>query len=317
MAVKMSVQARGAGGQAQPLQLRVLWVSAVVLAVLFLVGTFFDLQIDTAINAAGNPIVTMFSTLGLFTMMVPACVFMGALTACVLASRVASPLKVIGAVAAQLFAVFVGVILVSSIFSSDGIGPLLPFAVPSAVSVVLGILVGLGLEVPGYRAAHRSTDAQLGRRILIVVCALLLAYLCAELIKRGMTRPRYRLLLLGYEGIEFHPWYSRFTNAAELMARYGIDSNEFHSFPSGHCLMTASLITSYLGITKLWPSLEKSWKPVVVGSVVLLAVIMVCRMMLGAHFLSDVSLGALIGVGFGIVAQHIDARFSQRYPRAR
>jgi undecaprenyl-diphosphatase len=73
------------------------------------------------------------------------------------------------------------------------------------------------------------------------------------------------------------------------------------SFPSGHAMGSAILYGAIAVI--LLPALPRRARPVVVGLVVLLvAAVSTSRVLLGVHFTSDVTAGALLGAGWLAVA---------------
>ena len=306
--MQAGTQTRGEGQGTYALILRTLTGTAAALVALLLLGTFVDLPLDQAINAPDNALVILLSTLGLLPMTLPVCVFAGALARRSLMSGKAAALRWLGAGVGAALAACIGYRTVSAICSADGIGPLLPSEVPSSAMLVAGVLVGIGLACLGFAAVAGSNDAHIARRLLIVVCGLLLGFLCVELGKHVMMRPRYRTLLLGLEGVEFCPWYRRCADAKDLMAAYELSDNAFHSFPSGHSVQAASIVTSYVGLSLIWPKLRETWRPGLVVSLAVVATVMVCRMILGAHFLSDVAAGALVAVLFGIAVVCLEAR---------
>ncbi|MCR4556562.1 MAG: phosphatase PAP2 family protein, partial [Saccharofermentans sp.] len=107
-------------------------------------------------------------------------------------------------------------------------------------------------------------------------------------------RPRYRLVVQGYEGTGFIPWYIRFNGAGELVEKFGIDKGEFRSFPSGHSILSMSVIVILQMLSWSFEKLKDKRLVMSVLGFVFALMIMGTRMMLGAHYLSDVSFGALI-----------------------
>ena len=66
--------------------------------------------------------------------------------------------------------------------------------------------------------------------------------------------------------------------------------------PSGHSLQAASLLAAFWGLSLVYPRLREKLGLVLVIGIIFALVVMACRMILGAHFLSDVSMGALVSV---------------------
>ena len=129
-----------------------------------------------------------------------------------------------------------------------------------------------------------------------------------ELVKMGLPRPRYRLIAKGHEGIDFHKWYDPVKNKAELIAKHGINKDDFKSFPSGHTSNSIMNITLFPALGLVYPRLrQRSMLLLVMGLCVGIAVLL-SRMVLGAHFLSDVSCG-------GFTASVVSAVYYRLYKK--
>lgn len=125
--------------------------------------------------------------------------------------------------------------------------------------------------------------------ILLIVCGGSLV--AVQLLKRLWMRPRY-ITLLGNTEVPFRAWYEfGKEGVAQFSALYESNHDLFRSFPSGH----AQGITC-LFVWALIPCFTKK------GSVTLAMLIaftgtiatMASRLVMGAHFISDVSAGFLI-----------------------
>ena len=284
---------------------------AVVLVVLLGVGTFADLQIAQAIYAPNNPAVIFVSSLGLFPLVYPACIFMGVLMQRCLASQKTPALRVAGAILCTLLAMLFGALITKSVLSIlDGFGGIVGSELPTAVRLGIGAVIGAGLCAVGFNAGKANDAKDLARQVLVVTVVLAFSFLLVELLKNFMSRPRPRLLFAGYDGIEFCPWYRKFSGAPELMAAHGIEKDAFKSFPSGHSLQAASVLGAFYGLSLVYPSLQKKLGIALVVEFIFALTVMACRMILGAHFLSDVSMGALLSVIACIILMALQKRWS-------
>jgi len=148
----------------------------------------------------------------------------------------------------------------------------------------------------------------LAKHLILVLSAMTVSFFLYELVKMGLPRPRYRLVSKGYEGISFRRWYEPVKNKAELIARHNINKDDFKSFPSGHTSNSIMNITLFPALGLVYPKLkEKSMFMLVLGLCVGIAVLL-SRMILGAHFLSDVSCG-------GFVASVVSAVYYRLYKK--
>ena len=283
-----------------------------MLLVLLVVGTFADLEIAQAVYAPDNPLVTFVSTLGLFPMAYPACILLGVLLQRSLASQKPPVLRIVGAVACAAFAVLFGALITKAVLSVlEGFGGMVGSELPSTVRMGIGAVIGAVLCALGYNAGKANDAEDLARRVLMVVLVLAVSFVAVEIVKAYMSRPRSRLVFAGYEGIEFCPWYCKFSGAQEFMDAYGIGKDEFKSFPSGHSLQAASLLAACYGLSLVYPGLRQKLGIVLAVEIVFALVVMACRMILGAHFLSDVSMGALVSVVAFFVIMALQKRVSR------
>ena len=270
---------------------------AAVLVILLLAGTFYDYQIAQAVYAPDSPLVIFVSTLGLIPMAYPACLLLGVLAQRSLVSQKAKLLRIAGAGLCVVLALLFGALITKALLSTlEGFGGMFGCEPPELVRMGIGAVVGAGLCAVGFGAGTATDAKDLARNVLIVVMVLAASFALVEIVKIFMARPRPRLLFAGYEGIEFCPWYQAFPGAEEFMAAYGIEKDAFTSLPSGHSLQAAALLASYYGLSLVYPRLRQRLGLALAVSIVFALVVMSCRMVLGAHFLSDVSVGALLSV---------------------
>ena len=282
---------------------------AAVLVVGLVVGTFADLQIARTVYAPNNPLVTFVSSLGLLPLAYPACILMGVLAQRSLASRKSQALRMAGAVLCAVLAMAFGALITKATLSVlDGFGGMVGSELPTNYRLVIGCVVGAGLCAVGYNAGKANDSEDLARRVLMVVVVMAVSFAVVELVKSFMARPRPRLLFAGPEGVEFSPWYHRTEGAKELMAALGIEKDAFKSFPSGHSLQAAAFLTAFYGLSLVWPGMREKLGIALVVEVVFALLVMSCRMILGAHFLSDVSTGALVSVVAFLVLMRLEGR---------
>ncbi len=274
-----------------------MWGFAALLVVLLAVGTFADYQIAQAIYAPDNPTVIFISSLGLIPLVYPICFLLGVLAQRSLVSQKTQIVRIAGVVLCVLLAAIAGALITRSLLSiRDGFGGLTGTELPSLARAGIGCVVGIALCALGYSAGKKNDTKDLARRVIVVVVVLVASYLVLEVVKNVMARPRPRTLFAGYEGIVFSPWYSQTFGIEQFMETYGLEKDAFKSFPSGHSLQAISLLATFYGLGLVYPSLRQKLGIMLAVEFVFGLTIMFCRMVLGAHFLSDVSVGALVGV---------------------
>lgn len=286
---------------------------AVLLVVLLTVGTFMDWRIAQAIYTPDNTLVIFVSTLGLFPLVYPACLLLGVLVQRSLASQKPPILRIAGAILCAVLAMLFGALITRSVLSiRDGFGGLVGSELPTLARLGIGVVVGAALCAAGYSAGKRNDAKDLARRVLIAVVVLAASYLVVEIVKNYMARPRPRVLLAGYDGIEFCPWYQKSSGAEGFMAAYGLEKDAFKSFPSGHSAQVAAFLSAFFSLSLVYPSLQQKLGIALAIEIVFALVVMSCRMILGAHFLSDVSTGALVSVIAFLILMALQKRIPQQ-----
>lgn len=145
----------------------------------------------------------------------------------------------------------------------------------AAVSIVISIC--LTAIMPKYQAKTEKYRRHALFLILVVISELLIV----TIMKNIWGRPRMRSIS-GFD--EFRYWYEINGPAA---------NQEFRSFPSGHSANSFTLMAFYV----FTPYLKKI-KPKVFFAIAVLwgSIVAVSRIVLGAHFLSDVTAGFFITV---------------------
>ncbi len=155
--------------------------------------------------------------------------------------------------------------------------------------------------------------------ILLIVC--LGSLVIVQVAKRLWVRPRYFVIAETGGEVPFVPWYSIDRSLkTQFVALYEQEHDFFRSFPSGHsqsvtCLFLWALIPIYT---------QKGNENVVMALALVLSwFTMFSRLIVGAHFLSDVSAGYLITFGlfagccwfFGLTRGGLKVKKTQRKPQ--
>ena len=156
----------------------------------------------------------------------------------------------------------------------------------------------------GYYVSKKSDNELLLFIFIVLLIAIFMSLVPGvTLIKAIFHRPRYRTLSDPlFPEITFHHWWERCTNYKDLMNMYDVTSEEFKSFPSGHA--AATLLTTMMAafIPMFDKKAEKKHYFFFYGGILLTALVAFARMLVGAHFLSDVSMGALLTSIFILIA---------------
>lgn len=160
--------------------------------------------------------------------------------------------------------------------------------------------VGIAISAPiaaifyflGYLIGNKLNNQDLWKVMIVILIGL---FICMFAMPQGLKiifhRPRYRIAVYR-EIVEYHPWWKRCSNYKDYLSV--LSKEEFKSFPSGHSTV-AFLLPVLLGyLPMFFKRLKKYQIPLFCLGAAYAFVIAYSRMMVGAHYLSDVSCGGLI-----------------------
>ena len=258
----------------------------------FIIGSFLDLQISEAIYSKNNTFGLVMSIVGTLAGYSPLALAGGILFGLALTRKYHVVMKVLIYIA-SVVAFGLGVFFAGREFFG-------PNGFPQENLKWLGYVITLpfmcGAGFLGYYFSKNNSDRCLLNVVMILLIAIFLSLIPGvTLIKWIFHRPRFRTLSDPlYADITFHNWWQRCTNYKDLMALYNISSEEFKSFPSGHA--GASLVISLAAVFLPYFDKRINKSQIVLfyfgfGWTILVAFV---RILVGAHFLSDVSMGALL-----------------------
>lgn len=181
--------------------------------------------------------------------------------------------------------------------------------------ISLPFMCGMGLL--GYFIAKNNDSKYLLNVVIVLMVAIFLSLIPGvTLLKSIFHRPRYRTLSDPlFTEITFHNWWERCANYKELMTLYNISNEEFKSFPSGHAGATLVLSLTAAFAPLLDKRINKNHLVLFYSGVVITLLVCYARMLVGAHFLSDVSMGALLTAIFTFIANEVIIFFKEKYDK--
>lgn len=173
----------------------------------------------------------------------------------------------------------------------------------TVISVIIGIvLAGITLlgTVQITENAERSTLIRMASTFLIVI---FLDILIVNLIKIPWGRARMRLVAVD-ERAYFMPWWQAGSQLKDQLTALGVASEEFKSFPSGHTANASSifLITT---LPFLIPSLKDRQNTLFVTAFVWTCLVAVSRIIMGAHYLTDTTVGFAVGFTVFVIVKYL------------
>ena len=261
-----------------------------IFLVLFILGTFLDLSLTTAIFSRDNTFGITISAIGTIPGYMILAVIGGGYFALALHKQYKTIFKVLLYVASAAFLVLPIYFAGREFFGPNG------FVNEKIVWVgyLICLPIALGCAYLGYFLTKKSDNENLWIIYIIASLAIFMALVPGvSLLKAIFHRPRYRTLSL-YDDIEFHAWYQRCGNYKELMEAHNLKSEEFKSFPSGHAGASAVFMIGVSILPFLSKKYDKLVLPLFYAGFAYTLFVAFTRILVGAHFLSDVAMGGIL-----------------------
>ena len=163
------------------------------------------------------------------------------------------------------------------------------------IAVFLGLLASL-LGIPAVNGFSDESIRKLGRFAVITLFAVVCGILLVQVIKNPVGRMRYRAMNVIGDDSGYTPWYS--VNGQpdkEWMKLTFGTSDAFKSFPSGHTRAAAG--SFYLTVMADELGVKSRYKKAALWILctAFTVTVAVSRIVVGAHFFSDVLIGGAIG----------------------
>lgn len=160
--------------------------------------------------------------------------------------------------------------------------------------------------------ASRVKEEHLKSAAICALIAIIMAVFsqgATQLIKPFFGRARFRMLYVLNDYSQYTDWFviNGKRSVPDFLLNLGVAKDGYKSFPSGHT-SAAAIVFGLLAIPKYFPKLGKKWNIAITAFVLLYtATVAFSRMVMGAHYLSDVTVGALLSaVGFLIGDNLVD-----------
>ena len=267
----------------------------------FILGTFLDLSVTEAIFSRDNGFGLTVAALGV----TPGYMILAILGGGYFALALHKQYKVVYKVLMYIFAVVLyGLAVYYSGREIFGVNGFNQKGLMWLGYLICGV-IGLGCAYLGYVLTKKSKNENLWLIYAIVAACIFMALVPGvSLIKAIFHRPRYRTLSL-YDGINFYPWYKRCGNYKELMETFNLTSEEFKSFPSGHTGASGVFMIFALILPLLDLKYEKLQLPLFYAGFAFCLFVAFTRILVGAHFLSDVSMGGILTSVFMLVNNEV------------
>ena len=261
-------------------------LAVAIIGIIF--GSFFDLQISTAIANPTNYFALTVSAICPTIGFAAVAAMGGGFIALIIKGKYHIALKILFGVMA---AACLGVAIFYPAGEYFGINGFYKIA-PEWVGYLIVIIPECAAMYGGYILFKDNKNEKIWIVFLAITAMLLIALLAViPIIKDNMHRPRYRLIS-NTDLVSFHNWWEPFKEYNDVEKLF--DHDNFKSFPSGHTAETAIVLVGITFLPMANEKYEKYQLPLFIGGCALVLLVAIARILAGAHYLSDVSMGATI-----------------------
>ena len=289
-------------------QMRIPLIVALSVGIIgIILGSFFDLQISSAIASADNNFALTVSAIGPTIGFAAVAAMGGGFVALIVKGNYHIALKILFGI---LAACCLGVAIfypASEYFGVNGFYGVAPEWAGYAIVIVPECAAMVG----GFFLFKNNQNNNLWFVFCIIVVLLLVALLgFIPRLKDSIHRPRFRLLAAfdGNPDIYFHNWWQPCKNYKDLIETYNIHKDNFKSYPSGHTAEASILLVAFTFLPLAHKKFEKYQLPLFLGGCGLVLLVALARILAAAHFLSDVSWGAAVVLVLTLIANEIVMR---------
>ena len=268
-------------------------------------GSFFDLQISTAIASPTHAFGLTVSAIGPTIGFCGVAIIAGGFIALALKGQYHIGLKI-------LFFIMAGACMFVSIYYPGGeyfgINGFY-WVAPEWVGYLIPILPAIGSAIGGYFLFKDCKNKNMWIVFLIICLILTLTLVPAIQILKGIAhRPRYRFLM-DHDDVVFHNWWEPFKEYNDyITAHTTIPHDHFKYYQSGHTAEASILIVPVTFLPLAHYKFKKAQMPLFIGSCCLILLVALARILAAAHFLSDVSTGATIMILLTVIANEVVMR---------
>lgn len=164
---------------------------------------------------------------------------------------------------------------------------------PAGAAIAAGLFMTAITIAVSVSLCHGADPAAVDRVALVFCLAILGQLLLVNILKVLWGRPRMRLVAANSR-VSFLPWWQPDTSLKNTLTAAGVAADEFKSFPSGHTA-DATMAMLLAALPCIAPKLEPYRKKLFWFGFIIACVTGFTRIIMGAHYLTDVTAGFLCG----------------------
>ena len=163
---------------------------------------------------------------------------------------------------------------------------------PLALILVIALAITAGWGVLILKVTKNADIKQLKKMAMLLIGIMFVEMLLINIIKIPWGRPRMRMIA-NHPEASFQPWWVIGTDMKEKLIAIGVAAEEFKSFPSGHAGNAAcALLLGFMPL--ICHHCQGKEKVLFCIGLTFTLLVAISRIIMGAHFLSDVTVGMTI-----------------------
>ena len=284
-------------------------LAAAFWAVNLIIGYYHDYDIAVNVYSENNMAAVIISAAASFFFYGSFVFFLGVLCRQLVLSVEKTYLKCLIVIIYTVFALTTSTYGASGFLSDSVCGFLIKNNTHSITQyITAGLITLLPFYPLGILANGKRRDKAVVRDLIIILSVLTAALFFSNIVKGWFMRPRYRITLLGYDSIGFVPCFSAFTDGRELKETYSLVYDDLASFFSGHAMHSMLAIMILPAYRYVFTKLKGKENALTGIALIISLPIAFSRMVLGDHYLSDISAGAIAGLIFCAIYYLLSAK---------
>lgn len=269
-------------------------IIGIVLLSLMIIGSFFDYQISQFLYNQNNVFGIFLASYGQLPAML--CFAVGG----TLLLHMLDKHKKIEMGLCYFFAVFLNLFAVLGITMD----PMLYIqGMPIFVSLVIAIAIVGFIDVLVYRVSKGASKETIKKIIILVLTVVFIELIVINIVKIPWARPRMRMISSRSDA-SFQPWWIVGSQMKSQLMALGVASEEFKSFPSGHTANAACAMLLCV-LPMLNTKLRGKEDLLFFVGVLFAFLVAFSRIIMGAHFVTDVVVGMSVSFIIQIIVVRI------------
>ena len=264
-----------------------------LLCILMVIGSFFDFQISMQLFNIDSLFGMLLASYGQLPAML--CVSVAGM----LLIKISKGQKKVVVILSYLFGILFNIFAIMGITMD-------PMLYIPHMSIVLSVMIAMiivgVIDFIMWKLTQNADSQQVKKVIILFLGVMFLEIIIINIIKIPWGRPRMRMITA--QNQVFQPWWVIGSSMKDHLMSLGIAAEEFKSFPSGHSANAACAMM--LGVLPvICQKLKGKENLLSFIGIMLTLTVAFSRIIMGAHFLTDVTVGISVTFLIEVIFVHL------------